>query len=205
MKDGRGIALTLLVLVVIMSNTQHVEWGTGWHWPVPDLDMPDGTRYPATVSQELHAGHAGVDIDYHRRTSTDRPEYPAGSVNGTPRYFAVPGTPVVAARAGQVWSVSKTPRGWSVVIDHGKPFCTFYQHLETVALPITRSGRAVNGGITRVVAGQQLGTMGWDPTDAERFRHLHFAVWYRGAGDAASVDPQSNMPQWTRSRWRLTT
>lgn len=52
-------------------------------------------------------------------------------------------------------------------------------------------------------AGDQLGTMGADPLDAQKLRHLHFAVWYRGHGDAASVDPADSMRHWRRSAWSL--
>lgn len=89
------------------------------------------------------------------------------------------GAPIVAARDGTVWSVGETERGHSVVLDHGPPWATFYQHLKTVAV---EKGQTVK-------AGDVIGTMGHDPTDAQLITHLHFATWYKGAGNAASVDP----------------
>jgi len=98
------------------------------------------------------------------------------------------GARIIAARSGRVWSVGPTERGWSVVIDHGKPFATFYQHLE--------SANVVRGQV--VTAGQPIGVMGIDPTDRQQVRHLHFAVWFEGHGDNASVDPEAVMKTWSR-------
>lgn len=177
---GLGLAL--------VASSKPIPWGAGWMWPVPSATF-DGAGYPAVVSQGFHApAHMGVDIVYRRRSRKDRPEYPSGSTNGSPMHFAPPGVPVFAAKAGTVWSVTKSPRGWSVVINHGAPFATFYQHMDSV---IVAKGMPV-------IAGTMLGTMGWDPLDAQRLRHLHFAVWYNGHGDSASVDPAGVIGKWTR-------
>jgi murein DD-endopeptidase MepM/ murein hydrolase activator NlpD len=144
------------------------DWGGDWVWPVPT-----GPLGPAVISQEFRRpGHLGVDIMYRQ----------AG------RWVAPAGTQVVAARDGVVWSTERTARGWNVVLDHGPPWATWYQHLEGVAVA---KGR-------RVSAGELLGRMGADPTDPEGLRHLHFATWYKGAGDAASVDPAGAMAAWRR-------
>ena len=120
-----------------------------------------------------------------------------------PPTFVVPeGTPVLAARAGKLWSVQQTARGLSVVVDHGKPFATFYQHLASVDPAIAGGGNpslAFRG--MAIEAGQRLGTVGIDPTDPSKVRHLHFAVWYNGSGDGSSVDPSSVMPGWRRIVW----
>ncbi len=192
MRDSH-IALGALVLLAILGRTRRVvSWGKGWHWPVPDLDIGDGTGYPAVVSQEFGGSHAGVDIDYRRRNVMDRAEYRPTTEDGTTSYFAPPGTPVLAARDGRVWSVNRSKRGWEVVIDHGKPFATYYQHLQEVQVRAHAD----------VKAGDRIGTMGSDPTDPQKFRHLHFAVWYQGSGDGASVDPEPEMALWTRSKWK---
>lgn len=172
MKRDDVIALAVLGAVVLKRGGDPVQWGAGWWFPVPDVRMPDGHTYRSQVSHEFEAGHPGVDILYKR--------------NG--QWFAPVGTPITSARAGTVWSVTKSPRGWSIVIDHGKPFATFYQHLET---PGVSKGQPV-------IAGQMLGTMGIDPLDKARVRHLHFAVWYKGAGDGASVDPMAVIDKWRR-------
>lgn len=181
MRFDNGTLILLGVGLVLIASGRRVviPWGDGWVWPVPPARYPDGSTYVPVISQEYRPGsHLGVDVMYRRRNRSDRPEVPRGP-NGTLAFFAPPGTPVVAARDAAVWSVDKSPRGWQIVLDHGKPFATYYQHLS--------SANVAKGD--RVVAGQQIGMMGGDPLDApQHLRHLHFAVWYKGAGDAASVD-----------------
>lgn len=164
--------MAAIVIGAIVLTRESIPWGSGWWWPVPNVRMPDG-EYKAQVSRAFEdAGHYGADILYKR----------AG------KWFAPVGTPITAARAGKVWSVTKSPRGWSVVIDHGKPFATFYQHLQDA---VVSKGQPV-------IAGQALGRMGSDPLDAAHLRHLHFAVWYKGAGDKASVDMSHVIGSWRR-------
>lgn len=148
----------------IVQDSQ-TEWGTGWVFPVPDGEDR------AIISQEYKPlVHLGVDIMFRSRGI----------------YYANAGVSIVAARDGVVWSSGMSPRGISVVIDHGPPFATFYQHLE--------SSDVVKG--QRVFAGEKIGTMGIDPLDAQHVRHLHFAVWYKGSGDSASIDPTTQMANW---------
>lgn len=187
--------------LVLMSSGKRarVAWGSGWLWPVAPARYPDGVLYRPVVTQEFRPGsHLGVDVMYRRRplSALDRPEVPAGE-GGTRVFFAPKGTPIVAARDAIVWSVDKSPRGWQVVLDHGKPFATYYQHLSSVSLSAHAMGKSSAGAVTHVAAGEQIGTMGGDPLDApQHLRHLHFAVWYEGNGDAASVDPTSAMQSW---------
>lgn len=158
---GDEVILLLLIGGWIMSRSeaQKVEWGSGWVWPVGDL----GSSWPAVISQEFRPpSHKGVDLMYRQ----------AG------KWVAPVGTPIYAARDGVVWSSGETARGSNVVLDHGPPWATFYQHLATLDV--------VKG--QRVRAGQKIGTMGADPTDPQGLRHLHFETWYKGAGDHA-VDP----------------
>ena len=105
-------------------------------------------------------------------------------------YNAPVGTPVVAAKDGRVWSTGRTARGWNVVLDHGTPFATFYQHLERVDVE-----RAAV-----VKAGDMLGLMGADPTDPGGLRHLHFETWWRGASEN-SVDPAPMLAGARRVLW----
>lgn len=171
MRDG-DIILLVIGGYALLNLKGGIDWGGGWAFPAPDL--AEGT--PAQVSQEFRKPtHMGVDIMYRQS-----------------KWFARQGTPVLAAKAGTVWSTEHTSRGWNVVLDHGAPFATFYQHLEE--RPMVKAGDPV-------VAGQQLGIMGADPTDPAHLRHLHFAVWYKGHGDAASVDPARAMLVWRRSVW----
>lgn len=107
-------------------------------------------------------------------------------------HFAPPGTKVLAARGGTVWSVSERSDGggWSVVIDHGKPWATYYTHLERVDVS---KGQGV-------AAGEPIGLMGGDHSEGAKLRHLHFEAWYQGAGSKSSVDAQSAgvMADWIR-------
>lgn len=139
----------------------------GWCWPVPDT-----ATAPAVISQEFRPpSHKGVDIMFH--------------VGG--KWVANIGIPICAARDGTVWSTGVTGRGHNVVLDHGPPWATFYQHLSSVL---------VEKGDT-VTAGQILGFMGSDPSDPEGLIHLHFECWFNGAG-GHEVDPTPILAQATR-------
>lgn len=195
---------------ILLLMRKDVDWSAGaapadWTWPVPDMIVnaaawpgPSGT-WPAVISQEFRSQgtpHYGVDLMYRD---------PA-----THKFVAPQDTPIVAARSGTLWSVDHTARGWSIVLDHGKPWATFYQHLAKVdpdiaAAPQGRYRAAAGQGSASapmtIQAGRRLGLMGADPTDPARVKHLHFACWYQGVGDVASVDPSSVMPRWRRTTW----
>lgn len=164
-----GELIFWLGVLYLMSNQSDIQWGDGWVWPVPRAASPLGK--PIITQEFRRPSHLGVDIMYR-----------SGS-----RFVAPEGTQVLAARAGTVWSTGQTARGWNVVLDHGQPFATFYQHLAS-------EPEVVKGDL--VTAGQRIGVMGVDPTDGEGIRHLHFAVWYKGNGDSASVDPSVAMMGW---------
>lgn len=194
--------------MMITRKSNGVAWGAGWHFPVPDLITRDGQRYDAVVSSGVRhpkrPGHHGIDVLYRRKRAGDRPEYKAGTPDGDETWFAPPETPILAARAGKVWSVTHGPKGWAVVIDHGKPWATFYQHLARVDLEPHTAGKAASGGPPTVVKeGDMIGTMGFSTTDPARLRHLHFEAWFNGHGNAASQDPAVVIGQWGRSQWRI--
>lgn len=184
MSDDAVIALLILLA---MSKTGSVPWGEGWVWPIPAIEMAGRVIMPV-VSQEFRGGgahpHYGVDLMYAR----------------APREFYVPDgpVPIVAARDGALWSVTKTARGWAVVLDHGPPFATFYQHLSSIDPVLEGAARGA-----RIQAGQPLGIMGSDPLDSGHVRHLHFAVWLNGSGDRASIDPERAMRAWRRPHFTL--
>lgn len=212
-RKEEDIMLLVLVVGAVAFLRRRVTWGTGWVWPVPTLRTKDGAVYQAVISDGVGTPrgddvHRGVDIMYKRRNAADRPEYPKGPAGGgTPGFFAPPLTPVVAAKDGTIWSSAKTARGGTVVIDHGKPFATYYTHLAQLAFPEHQDGRRVNtadatepGPVTRVKAGDIIGFMGADPMDASKTRHLHFAVWHGGT-DEHAVDPAPEMTHWPRPAW----
>lgn len=181
-RDGAVYVIGGLILLAMANERNRIDWGIGWLWPIPDLMNPaDATQLiPARISQEYRATgvpHRGVDLMWQQ----------AG------QWFAPEGIPVAAARPGRVWSVDRSPRGWEIVIDHGPPWATYYQHVAEVYPGIVK-------GAT-VDAGTLLGTMGVDPTDPQHVRHLHFAVWFKGSGDTASVDPAEAMVKWARWQW----
>lgn len=195
--DSWWLVAASLIVLAMSEDNKSIPWGSGWVWPIPDLKIRTGAAagsYRAALSQEWRpsgagvnpvAGHYGVDLMYR-------------SGSPPPAFFVPEGVPVLAARAGTLWSVQRTPRGIAVVIDHGKPFATFYQHLESADASILDGVRG-----TPIAAGQRIGTVGIDPLDAARIRHLHFAVWWQGSGDAASVDPAPVMSTWGRSSWTV--
>jgi len=206
MRDEDTLLLVALgVLLVSGKSYPAPDLGPGWVWPIPPLDA-GGVLYKPTVSDGLGTArpggriHEGVDVMYRRRQLGDQPGWRAGSSDGTPHYFAPPMTPILAARAGAVWSVKRTARGWSVVIDHGKPWASFYQHLESTGLPEHAGGKNVaTGKPTLVHAGDILGVMGWDPLDAAKLRHLHFEVW--DGAPTSPVNPEPSMRHWSTVPW----
>jgi hypothetical protein len=137
--------------------------------------------------REGRVRHGGVDIMFKRQPSD---AFPSGSPNGS-RMFVMPdGIPALAARDGVVWSAMKTPIGFSVVIDHGKPFATYYTHLERMFVAPT----APREGRQRVVAGQPIGIIGYSPLDGAKLKHLHFELWRGGPND--KIDPAIAMRSW---------
>jgi len=195
----------VILLGMLTQTSEGIAWGDGWHWPIPDLITKDGQRYIARISQEMKPNHRGVDMMYRRNGASDRPEFPAGvpepdGAKANAQWFA-PLVPILAARAGKVWSVRRIPQGWWVVIDHGRPWATSYHHLKSVG---------VAAG-DQVKAGQAIGIMGHNPNtnpangtvDHERLRHLHFEPWYKGGDSHASRDPASVINSWGRSSWTL--
>jgi murein DD-endopeptidase MepM/ murein hydrolase activator NlpD len=187
---------------------------------VPSLVPPwaPGRQYDATVSSGFGSprhGHAhrGLDIMYRRDRADPEVErlFPpavrqADGFASTKNYFLPPGTPCVAARAGEVWSVLERSDGggWSVVLDHGKPWATYYTHLISTVLAPHEGGKRVGGGDPqRVAAGETIGAIGGNLSDSERVRHLHFEAWHGGFGSARSADAWTAgvMKTWERERW----
>lgn len=203
MKERDWLVLIIAALTLSFLRRK-IDWGTGWVWPVPSMRM-GGRLYPSVISQEAHVGHNGVDIDYARqRGDGTAREYPSGTAGGTPGHFTPVGVPVLAAKAGKVLVAGPSPRGLSVVIDHGDGFITFYQHLASMVVgPHEHGVNTATGQPTRVTTGQPIGIVGGDPTETTHFRHLHFEVWFKGWADAA-VDPTEEMAKWPHVPWAFT-
>lgn len=170
MSDGEALALVVALLWLAGRKPGPV----GLTWPVP-VWVAGGRRLAPLISSDYQGGrHRGVDILYRD-----------GAV-----YTAPEGTPILAASAGTVERVVPSARGIGVLVDHrdGK-FKTFYQHLERVM--VARG--------EHVAEGQQIGTMGIDPLDAQHVRHLHFEVW--GWDTGAAIDPVKEMSTWKMIAW----
>jgi hypothetical protein len=159
-----------------------------WVWPLPAWNgrapmISDGFDSP----RPGYPRHGGVDLMYPR-LATD--SYRPGSSNGSKAFVMPDGTKVLAAADGVVWSALRTPQGFAVVIQHAKPYATFYTHLEQLFVARTARGSSNE----RVRAGQPIGIVGASPLDAEHLKHLHFELWNGGAKD--KLDPALAMRSW---------
>ena len=120
-----------------------------------------------------------------------RDPFPPGTANGSKWHVMPEDLVAVAASDGVIWSAGWTPRGFSVVIDHGPhKLATYYTHMSR--LLVAPTARARSG--QRVQAGQPLGIIDFDPKDPQRIKHLHFALWRGGPQDA--IDPAPLMRAW---------
>src|SRR5262249_16786216 len=120
--------------------------------------------------------HGGVDFMYRRRPGDS---WKAGTPNGTANFVMPDHRAALAASDGVVWSAANTPRGWTVVIDHGpRKLATYSTHLSSLLVAAKQT----------VSAGTPVGVIGADPLDGEHVLHLHFEVWRGGA--EGRFDPQ---------------
>lgn len=166
-----------------------------WIWPLPRWQgrapVVSDAYGSARVGGNRGAIHRGVDQMYRRRWRGELADtFPAKAPHSR-MHFMPPGTLVLAASDGEVWSAGWTPRGYSVVLSHGAPWATYYTHMTSLRLDETRRGQSRQ----RVVAGQPLGVVGADPTDPNGIAHLHFELWWNGNGNAA-IDPRSYLDHW---------
>jgi murein DD-endopeptidase MepM/ murein hydrolase activator NlpD len=153
-----------------------------WVWPVgvwnnrkPGIsDGFDGFR--REPGSNVIGPHGGVDIMYRRQPGDP---WRAGTPNGTPNWVMPDHRAALAASDGVVWSAAKTPRGWSVVIDHTpRKLATYYTHLSSVLVTAKQT----------VSAGTPIGIIDADPLDGQHIKHLHFEIWHGGSADR--FDPQ---------------
>lgn len=168
-----------------------------WVFPVPrwqgrDPEISDGWGSPR-IGGNRGGVHRGADIMFRRRFRGELadvfpPRTDAMRSPHTRGYFMPPGTLVLAAADGDVWSAGWTPTGYSVVLSHGAPWATYYTHLASLRVGETRRGASKQ----RVRAGQPLGIVGASPKDARGVAHLHVEFWYGGNGNAA-VDPAPHL------------
>ncbi len=123
---------------------------TGWRWPVNGVISKSFSRSSVPGKE-----HHGLDI------------------------AAAHGTPVHAARSGQVTFAGKdSVFGQMVLIDHGGNLQSLYGHNSTLRVGIG----------DRVVAGQEIARVG--STGESSAPHLHFEI--RSGGQA--IDPRRHLP-----------
>lgn len=151
-----------------------------WVWPLPML----GDRAPVVVRLDgfdmFDDAHPGAALVYRQ---------PAAGADG-PRFDVTGDVPVLAAGAGAVRFAGPTPRGLAVIIDHANGAATCYAPLAAIS--------TVRGALVGV--GQPIGTVGHDPIDADRARHLRFEVWRHGTR-SSSIDPAPLLASWPRLRF----
>jgi murein DD-endopeptidase MepM/ murein hydrolase activator NlpD len=168
-----------------------------WVWPLPRWNgyepaISDGFDSMRTDARGNHVKHLGVDIMYRRRNADDqRDRYPPRTKHGSRNHFLPDATPVLAVRDAKVWSAGMTPRGYTVVLDHGPPWASYFTHMSEMFVAPTQRGRSDQ----HVRAGDIIGHVGADPLDGEGLMHLHFELWYRGARESA-IDPAPLMTTW---------
>jgi hypothetical protein len=168
----------------------------GWVWPLPRYKSghaPDISDGPGNNKRDGGSrSHNGADIDYKRKSKSELIEvYRPGSAEGSPGgwYFCPRDTPVLAARDGFLWSCTDSDRGIQIVIDHGKPFATYYQHMSRVFMPRAKRGEqriAIKAGQVIGIVGNGSPPSGRQPVNA--FIHLHFEIWKDGGADRW-IDP----------------
>jgi murein DD-endopeptidase MepM/ murein hydrolase activator NlpD len=159
-----------------------------WVWPVPRWNgrapvISDGFFSPRPGAIR----HGGVDLMF-ARVSTDA--FKVGP-NGSAHHVMPDGMTAVAASDGVVWSAGMTPRGFTVVLDHGpRQVATYHTHLEKLLV----HERAGAKGGEAIRAGQPIGVIGADPMDREHLKHLHFEIWLPDHDHA--IDPAPLMRGW---------
>ncbi len=161
-----------------------------WVWPLPRWQgrapvISDGWGSPReTETRGTGGAHRGVDLMYRRRSLRELTDVFPPAAPHSLWHFMPPGTLVLAAADGEVWSAGDTPRGQSIVLSHGAPWATYYTHMLLLHVAPSRRGSSTQ----RVRAGQPLGVVGADAKDKHGIGHLHFEIWFGGNG-AAAIDP----------------
>lgn len=164
-----------------------------WHFPLPIVRgyKPEVSDLFQLTATKEHRQHLGVDIMYRRTRKgvVTGPETPINGLDGTALYWVPKGQVVYAVQNADVWTTAYSPKyGHNCVLDHGKPWATFYQHMETLLIPLGIERGMLNGKPYPVKAGDPIGIVGGAPTGYP-LRHLHFELWYRGGRDGA-CDPR---------------
>ncbi len=202
--DAAGIANDASALTAGAPPGGAPTGAPAWVWP-----LPTWRGFPAVISDGLGSPrdggkrqHHGADLDYRAPSKDALPEFVRGTAarSSGGMFFTPEGIPVLAAADGVIWSASVSPRGGQIVISHGAPFATYYQHLAFLRVPMVSRGT----GAIRVRAGEPIGIMGngseLGSASAKGFRHVHFEIW-RVGGPAAFVGPAPYLRTARRVAW----
>lgn len=164
---------------------------TAWVWPIPTLGdrapvISDGWGSRRTRPDGTTRSHLGADLMYRRMEPLDlRGVFPPGTKNGSAWHFMPDNVPVLAAGEGVVAFAGPTARGFTVVIEHAADWATYYTHLAQLDVAAGQ----------RVSPGTSLGSVGFDPTDRRKLKHLHFELW-RGRARDGAIDPAPFLAAW---------
>jgi hypothetical protein len=166
---------------------------TNWVFPVPSLGkrhavISDGFGSPRTLPDGTKEAHLGADLMFRRSDVRDLVAvYAPGTVNGTKAHFMPDDLHALAACAGVVRYAKWTTFGFTVVIQHGNGWATYYTHLAAL---LVEAGNEVS-------AGQAIGIIGDSPAPGSHIKHLHFELWRDGTR-AGVVDPAPYLDAWPR-------
>lgn len=185
-RDGRALVPlpSLAAEVVLARGVFPVPM---WHGRRAEISDGWGSPRDGGVRR-----HRGADLMFRRRSRGELvAEFPPGSPDGSRGYFMPHGHPAIAVADAVVWSAGLTSRGFAVILDHGAPWATFYQHLSELHVAPTTRGASRQ----RVTAGQSLGVIGGNPSLPPHLRHLHFEIW-RGGPATHAIDPAPMLARW---------
>ena len=155
-----------------------------WVYPMPILtDGTNPTESDGWGSPRDGGGraHKGNDVMYRRKRTFTKEEWKVKSAaekdHNSRGYYVPVGTPLLCVKHGKIWSITKSSLGIRVMVDHGKPYASVYQHGGEL-LRDWKKGDAIR-------AGELIMTCGYSLKDAESLRHLHFEFVVNGE----KVDP----------------
>lgn len=183
-----GITILLAILAVIAGF-----WLLQGHVPkAPSAPAPPAApaapaRPAAPQAGSLAIPVAGVGAEQLTDSFGDAREGGGAHRHGAIDIMAPRGTPVLAAEAGTIEKLFDSKLGGHTIYlrSANGGIVTYYAHLDTYATGL-REGQ-------RVVAGQQIGTVGFSGDASAAGPHLHFEVkrmapgekWHQGT----AVDP----------------
>jgi hypothetical protein len=161
-------------------------------WPLPSLD---GKR-PAVLVGDLH--DPGVALAYEEAYAADGAMV-RSLPHAPPDAFYLPSfTPVFAVHDGTIVYAGKHASGYTIILQHGNGWMTYYGRLEHMLALETDRKRV--GAAARVKAGSVIGYAGTSKPGP--LRALRFELW-RLDDDFGylAIDPIRFMRRWSVIPW----